>query len=384
MDIKKLSRKNLELIPVLDRWLIGELYQPLLFSISIFTVLCLSLGEILYVIRMISESGLKINAAIETLIFSLPSYIVISFPMATLFACLLTYSKLSSNSEIKALYTIGYTKRRLIVPALILGIIMSFTTFIFNDLIVPKTNLKSELSLRRGLGQSLDIAYNKDIVYSKFDSISNNSIEANKLNQLFHAEEFKNNQMFNITIVEHLEGNDKRIIVAKKAYLNRDENTWTLVEGQILTESKDKTLSQISFKDYLYKLDSGPLKIAKLPNDSNNMTVRQALKARDLYKQSGNIKELRRMKVRIQEKFTFPIACFIFSMIGVNVALLVKENTNQSQMFGLSIILILIYYLISFLFSSLGVSGNLNPFISAWAPVLISSLFGEKLIRVTT
>ena len=380
MDIKKSIRHKFGFIPVLDRWLLGELFQPLIFSISVFTVLCLSLGEILYVIRMISEAGLNIKSAFEVLIFSLPSYIVISFPMATLLASLLTYSKLSSNSEIKALYTVGYTKRRVIVPALILGLIMSFTTFIFNDLLVPQSNLMAELSLRKGLGQSLDIGYKKDIVYSKFNSnkkISN----IRKLNQLFHAEEFNNNQMLNVTLVEHLEGEDKRIIVAKRARLNSSEDTWDLIEGQILTLSKNKTLSKESFDHYEYKLNSGPLKIARLPSDSNNMTVSQALKARNLYKESGNIKEVRRMKVRIQEKFTFPIACFIFSLIGVNVALIVKYNTNQSQMFGLSIILILVYYLISFMFSSLGVSGTLNSFIASWAPVLISIYCGELLIE---
>ena len=380
MDIKKSIRHKFGFIPVLDRWLLGELFQPLIFSISVFTVLCLSLGEILYVIRMISEAGLNIKSAFEVLIFSLPSYIVISFPMATLLASLLTYSKLSSNSEIKALYTVGYTKRRVIVPALILGLIMSFTTFIFNDLLVPQSNLRAELSLRQGLGQSLDIGYKKDIVYSKFNS--NNKISnTTKLNQLFHAEEFKNNQMLNVTLVEHLEDEDKRIIVAKRARFNSSADSWDLSEGQILTLSKNKTLSKESFDHYEYKLNSGPLKIARLPSDSNNMTVSQALKARDLYKESGNIKEVRRMKVRIQEKFTFPIACFIFALIGVNVALLVKENTNQSQMFGLSIMLILVYYLISFMFSSLGVSGTLNSFIASWAPVLISCYCGELLIE---
>ena len=380
MSLQKLLRQKYELIPIIDRWLLGELVQPLIFSISIFTVLCLSLGEILYVIRMISEAGLKLNSAIEIMIFSLPTYIVISFPMATLLASLLTYSKLSSNSEIKALYSIGYTKRRLIFPALFLGLLMSITTLVFNDLIVPNSNLQSELSLRKGLGQSLDIGYKEDIVYSKFNNKLTTDSK-NNLNQLFHAQEFINNKMINVTLVENLENKDKRIIVARKASLMESGDTWNLEQGEILTLSYDDKLSKKSFDNYLYKLDSGPLKIAKLPNDANNMTVAQAINAKRLYKDSGNLKETRRMRVRIQEKFTFPIACFIFSLIGVNVALLVKQNANQTQMFGMSIVLILVYYLISFLFSSLGVSGALNPIIAAWSPILISYCCGEYLIR---
>ena len=363
-------------MPILDRWLLGELLQPLFFSISAFTVLCISLGKILYLVRMISEAGLKFTSAVEVLIFSLPSYIVISFPMATLLACLLTYSKLSTNSEVKALYSIGYKKKRIIIPALILGLLMSFTTFIFNDLLVPQSNLQSELSLRKGLGQSLDISYKKNIIYSKFNTGSNNNLK-----QLFHAQEFNNNKMKNVTLVEHITEEEKRIIIAEKAYLMKSGDLWRLEDGKILTLSKDQELAKETFKSYLYQLDSGPLKIAQLPSDANNMNVSQAIVAEELYEKSGNVKEARRMKVRIQEKFTFPIACFIFSIIGVNVALLQRTNSNQSQIFGISIILILAYYLISFLFSSLGVAGTLTPFIAAWSPIFISLLFGELITR---
>ena len=372
------------LIPLVDRWMISELAKSLFFSISAFTVLSLSLGEILYVIRMISEANLKINSAIEILIFSLPSYIVISLPMAALLSTLITYAKLESNSEIKALYSIGYTKRRVIVPALLLGTILSITTFFFNDFLVPRSNLQAELSLREGIGQSLDINFKKDIVYSKFTTLNSSDgfiSRKNNLNQLFYAKEYSNNRMKGVTVVEHLNPDEKRIIIAKNAYPIGNSNTWKFLQGNIVTLSREKTLSNESFEKYDYKLDSGPIAIARLPKDANNMNINQAIIAKGLYEQSGNLKEARRISVRIQEKFTFPIACFIFSLIGVNVALIVKNSSNQSQMFGLSIILILTYYLICFLFSALGVSGTLNPILSTWSPIVICFICGEYLIR---
>jgi len=51
-----------------------------------------------------------------------------------------------------------------------------------------------------------------------------------------------------------------------------------------------------------------------------------------------------------------------------------KSNlrSSKSQGFGLSVILILIYYVMSFIFSSFGVKGILPPILAAWLPVLIS------------
>jgi lipopolysaccharide export system permease protein len=58
-----------------------------------------------------------------------------------------------------------------------------------------------------------------------------------------------------------------------------------------------------------------------------------------------------------------------------------KRGGGRSQSFGLSIILILIYYILSFSFSSLGVKGIINPFFAAWSPVFLSMLGGGFLLK---
>ena len=121
--------------------------------------------------------------------------------------------------------------------------------------------------------------------------------------------------------------------------------------------------------------------IAKLPKDSNDMNLGEANTAMKLYQSSGNIKEARRMKVRIQEKFTLPIACSVFALIGCSFGVMQKKGGGRSQSFGLSIILILIYYILSFSFSSLGVKGIINPFFAAWSPVFLSMLGGGFLLK---
>jgi lipopolysaccharide export system permease protein len=56
-------------------------------------------------------------------------------------------------------------------------------------------------------------------------------------------------------------------------------------------------------------------------------------------------------------------------------------RTSRSQGFGISVLLIFSYYLMSFIFSSLGVKGTLAPFLAAWMPVFIGLAGGLVLLR---
>ena len=113
-SIKASIRRLVQRIPLLDRWLIGELLSPLLFAIAAFTVVSLSVGVMFELVRQIVESGLPVTIAVQVLLLRLPSFLVISFAMATLMATLLAYSRLSANSELTALRSVGVTATRMI------------------------------------------------------------------------------------------------------------------------------------------------------------------------------------------------------------------------------------------------------------------------------
>ena len=102
------------------------------------------------------------------------------------------------------------------------------------------------------------------------------------------------------------------------------------------------------------------------------------------YKKTGNLKEIRRIQVRIQEKFTLPFACLVFGLIGSSLGSKSNLRSSKSQGFGLSVILILIYYVMSFVFSSFGVKGLLTPILAAWLPVLISLGGGIYFLKKST
>ena len=146
-NIIKYSQNISRGIPIIDRWLLGQLVPPLLFAISAFTVVSLSVGVMFDLIRKIVEFGLPISLAIQVMFLKLPGFLVLSFPMSVLLSTLLAYGKLSANSEILALRSLGIKTSRLIIPALILSLFMTVLTFYFNNSLVPLTNNYSEALL---------------------------------------------------------------------------------------------------------------------------------------------------------------------------------------------------------------------------------------------
>ncbi len=373
--------------PLIDRWLIAQILPPMLFAISAFTVISLSVGVMFDLIRKIVEFGLPLFLAIKVLFFSLPSFLVLSFPMAVLLSTLLAYGKLSANSELLALKSLGIKTSRIIAPAIAVSIFMTGLTFYFNDNLVPASNKLAESTLRAGIGSSFSSEEGKDnIMFSRYgsriESATNKPTKTNTfLTHIFYASWFENNIMQGVTVLDFSRQDIQQILKAKSAEFDKENSSWIFSNGSIVSVDQGGQTTNIQFEKYRYPFVEGPLDLARVPKDATEMSLKQALEAERIYKETGNLKEIRRIQVRIQEKFTLPFACLVFGLIGSSLGSKSNLRSSKSQGFGLSVILILVYYVMSFVFSSFGVKGLLSPIIATWLPVLISMGGGFYFLR---
>ena len=374
-------------IPLIDRWLIAQILPPMLFAISAFTVISLSVGVMFDLIRKIVEFGLPLFLAIKVLFFSLPSFLVLSFPMAVLLSTLLAYGKLSANSELLALRSLGIKTSRIIAPAIAVSILMTGLTFYFNDNLVPASNKLAESTLRAGIGSSFSSEKEKyNIMFSRYgsriESATNKPTKINTfLTHIFYASWFENNIMQGVTVLDFSRQDIQQILKAKSAVFDKENSSWIFSDGSIVSVDQGGQTTNIQFEKYRYPFVEGPLDLARVPKDATEMSLKQALEAERIYKETGNLKEIRRIQVRIQEKFTLPFACLVFGLIGSSLGSKSNLRSSKSQGFGLSVILILVYYVMSFVFSSFGVKGVLSPIIATWLPVLISIGGGIYFLR---
>jgi len=370
-------------LPLLDRWLLQEQLGPLLFGIAAFTAVSLSVGAVFELVRRVAESGLPVLAAVKVLLLRLPSFLVLSFPMATLMATLLAYSRLSGSSELTALRSVGVSTRRMVLPAMALALVMSLLTFVFNDAVVPRANLEATNSLERALGKAIATEQSDNALYSRFsDAKLPNGDSVKVLSHIFFARKFIKGVMFDVTLLDFSREGYRQMLTALIGKWNEDKGMWEFTNGRITNiDVATGTTTSASFDRYLYPFTRDPIEVAQLPTDASTMTVGQALTAERLLLEANNTKEARRLRVRIQEKFAFPAICLVFGLIGSSLGVRPNSRTSRSQGFGISVLLIFGYYLMSFIFSSLGVTGTLMPFMAAWLPVFIGLGGGLWLLR---
>jgi len=142
----------------------------------------------------ITESGLSISLAVQIFMLKLPEFIVLAFPMSTLLATMMTYSRLSSDSELIALRGCGVSIRRIIAPAVVLSLMVTGLTFVFNELITPAANYRAAVTLERALNSERPPFQERNIFYQEFQAARDNS-GAQELKRQFYARRFDGETM---------------------------------------------------------------------------------------------------------------------------------------------------------------------------------------------
>jgi len=371
-------------LPLLDRWLLHELIGPLIFGVAAFTAVSLSVGAVFELVRRVAESGLPLDVALQVLVLELPSFLVLSFPMATLMATLLSYGKLSGNSELTALRSVGVPTWRMVVPALALALVMTVLTFSFNEAIVPRTMLQAKATLNRAIGRAVAGEQKDNVMYSKYGTINDpDGSKRRGLTHFFYAQRFEKGLMEDVTLLDLSRPGQRVLLRADRARWSEAEAQWEFLDGQVFVvpSGRDSPSTSADFQRYLYPLGAEPIQAAQLPRDSNSLTIGQARTAERLLREAGDLQAARKMSVRIQEKFAFPAVCLVFGLMGSSLGARPQSRHSRSQGFGLTVLLIFGYYVLAFSFSSLGVKGTLSPSLSAWLPVLIGLGVGMGLLR---
>ena len=107
--------------------------------------------------------------------------------------------------------------------------------------------------------------------------------------------------MNGVTVLDFSREDFQQILKANTARFDKKNSSWIFSDGSIVSIAPSGQTTNIKFQEYTYPFVEGPLELAKVPKDANEMTLKQALKAEKIYKSTGNLKETRRIQVRIQE-----------------------------------------------------------------------------------
>jgi lipopolysaccharide export system permease protein len=372
-------------LSVMNLYIIKELILPFLFGMGIFTSLGLSIGAVFELIRKVTDSGLHWSVAAKVMLLRMPEFVVFAFPMSILLATLMTYSRLSSDSELIALKSIGVNIYRLMMPAIAFSLCVVAMTFWFNNFVAPAASYQASLTLKQALGETRPEFETKNILFPEYAEVETENGETEEvLTRLFYAEKFNGQQMTNLTVLDRSRRPVSQIVVARSAEWNVLENIWDFYDGTIYLIGSDGSYNNIvRFEHQKLALPKEAFDITKKSRKTSEMNVFQAIEYLKLIKPGGDEPRIRKWEVRIHEKISVPFACLVFAMIGAMLGVQ-PQDSGKATSFGICIALIFGYYLLSFISGSLGISGAIAPWFAAWLPNFIGLGAATGLLAKTT
>jgi lipopolysaccharide export system permease protein len=369
-------------VSILDRYLLIELLLPLIFGVFAFSSIGLAVGSLFDLVRKVAESGITLETALTVLLYKMPEFVSYAFPMSVLLATLTTYSRLSADSELIALRSVGINVYRLVLPAIILSLLVSGITFLFNEFVVPEANYQGELILQRALEEQDSTTFQREnIFYQEYENIEREDGEEKKvLSRLFYAESFDGQKMQGLTLIDRSQGEINQIITAKTASWSIQDNRWDFYNGVIYLTNPDGSYRNIiRFEHKELQLPRTPFDLAVLGKHAYQMNIIELREWIEDLKQRGELQAARKQTVRLYQKLALPFICLVFGLVGSALGTR-PQNKSKATSFGLSIIIIFTYYLTSFITSAIGIAGILHPFWAAWIPNFIGLGVGYFLL----
>lgn len=365
----------------MDRYIALELVLPFLFGVGLFTSLGVSVGAVFELIRRVTESGLPISLALEILALNLPQFIAYALPMSTLLATLMTYSRLATDSELIALRSCGVSIVRLVLPGLVLSLLITGCTFLFNELLVPAANYQAAITLEQALDDERLPFEDENIVYQEFDDVTfENGEEQDVLTRFFYAREFDGDRMEGVTYLDLSRPEVSQIAIAQSARWNSQSNIWDFYDGTIYIVSEDGGFRNIvTFDQQQISLSRTPLDLASRRRDYGEMNIAQSQEELALVEQTGNSRRIRKLRVRIQQKYALPFACLALGIVG-SVLGTQSNRTGRATSFAISVLMIFGYYLLASVTGAIAETGTISPFLGAWLPNLLGIGLGIGLL----
>jgi len=360
-------------LSVLDRYIIQELIPPFLFGVGLFTSVAVTVGTVFELVRKVAESGLPVGIAFQVFLLKMPDFIVLAFPMSMILTTLMVYGRLSSDSELIALRSCGISIYRLVIPAVIFSFFVTGLTFAFNELIVPAANYRASYTLENALNQDEVPIREHNIFYPEYQRVRlpDSEKKVNVLVRLFYAEEFENGEMQGVTILDRSQEGITQIISSESAVWNPTQTTWDFYEGTVYLVDPDGSYRNIARFDHKeLHLSRAPLDLASDDREYGEMNIAQAKEYLQLMKMSGDQKKVLKTQVRIQQKYALPFVCVVFGLLGASLGSR-PGRTNRATSFGVSVMIIFAYYLLSFITGAMGQKAILSPFMAAWLPTLL-------------
>ena len=356
---------------LLDRFIIGELAQPFVFGVLVFSMLLIT-GDVLFdIAKLVIEGGVSLWTVSRLFLYKIPGVVVLTLPISCLMGTLLAFGTLSMHGEVNALRSLGVDFTRIIRPVLLASMAVALFTLLLSETVVPVADqaalnilqyevsgkgvpgLRENIFLRDGSGSRL-----KRVLYvSKLNPVTGTM-------QDVLVQDFEKNRL-------------ARVSTAKKGWFS--EGQWWLEDGKVFEVQPDGIVKALfSFQKQRLALGLSPRELDKTSKRPREMGLVELYRHILMAGEQGI--DTRNMWVIFHTRFAIPWAAVVLGLLGTSMGVR-SPRGGRGVSLGLSVVVVFAYYVVMSFSRAFGEGGYLNPALSAWLPNISFLAIGSILAR---
>jgi lipopolysaccharide export system permease protein len=357
---------------LVDRLVLNEVV-PLFIVMSIVLTTIILVVASADLIKYLTQ-GVPLWIVLQLIGFNILPWLVATFPMAMLLSSIIAFVRLSTQSEIVALFAAGIPFSRLALPCIAFSAAVTCLALFTNNTIAPYANREFD-RLKANLSHELDETTKPFDIPAQYEN--------GKLVLLAHVEggyDIATRSMRDIYLlqIDPKTGGIDTAIRAKGAQWTGGDN-WTLEQPYILAKGMYSQAPSVVIKDLRLLPDT----VTFIENGPDEFNFAQLFKQIIEAKASGGgeTPEIRYAEVDLWDKISLPFACLVLAIVGVPLGLRPQRNAAMGVAIAIALGIFFAYYALYQYMFVLGQSGHLPPFVAAFLPDVLALGVGIGLLR---
>jgi lipopolysaccharide export system permease protein len=339
---------------ILDRYIFAELLPPFLLSLGALCFVMLT-KELLRLVELLVAKGVGLASVLNVFFHLLPSFLVLTLPIAGIIASITAFSRLSYDKELVAMRAAGLSLTRLTRPVVIFACLVFGLTLALSQWGQPWTSVSLKKLALNLLRDQLTLALDKGVFNEPVASM------------VIYVSDAGSGTGRGIMISDERNPSDARIIVASNyAVLNDAVSNQVgirLFDGTIHTRASEiNDYHQVHFSSYDLKLNLNQSLYASAEERPSRAAILDQL-------QRSNWEDTTALR-RLMESYkdlAFPTASLIFGLLGVPVGI-VSKRSGRVGGFAVGVLVVVTYYVLNVLCEFFVTTRFLPPFAGAWLP----------------
>jgi LPS export ABC transporter permease LptG/LPS export ABC transporter permease LptF len=362
-------------VRILTRYILGEILSHTLIGCALFTFI-LFMPQLPHILEVVVRNSSTLTNVAEIFLFTLPNLFKVTIPMAVLVGVLLGLSRLAADSEVIAMRASG------------LGI--GYFVRVSSIVAIGGTLL--------GLANSLYLAPRANQAILEMEQSLETSQASYEIQRGVFYEDFKNFVLYVRDVRAGTGASNWRQVFMADVTDRSNPIITTAASATVVSDSAQELLMRLrngsrhetvagqpqQYNISTFAVTDMPLAVSQQSDVHLGRldTVIYALPLDALLERIHNPKpgeDVKRYLIELHSRFAVPAACLVLMLVGVPLGT-VSRRGGKSSGFVLTILLVFIYYSLSYTGIELGKQNKLSAFFAVWGANLIFAGAGIFLL----